>query len=50
MSPEQRKNVILRKLALYFNKDEGDFKELVDQNPELDFKGLLAVLKEKGTY
>jgi hypothetical protein len=28
----------LRKLALYFNKEESDFTELVDQNPNLKFK------------
>ena len=39
-----------RKLALFFNKSEGEFAELVKEHPEANFRELLKILKEKGTY
>lgn len=48
--PERWRNGKLRKLALYFNKEESEFTELVNQNPDSNFRDLLRILKEKGTY
>ena len=40
----------LRKLAMFFKKDESEFESIVDENPDAKFKELLKILKEKGTY
>lgn len=49
-TPGKCRNIKLRKLALYFNKDENEFVEFVDQNPNAKFRELLAILKEKEAF
>lgn len=36
--PETLKETRLRKLALYFNKDQQEFEEVVNENPDADVK------------
>lgn len=40
----------LRKLSLYFNKEEKEFVDFVNEFPSLRFRELLAKLKERGTF
>ena len=40
----------MRKLALFFNKDEEEFSEIVQENPDKNFRELLKLLKEQGKY
>jgi hypothetical protein len=47
---EMWKCVKLRKLALYFSKDESEFTQIVNDNPQLKFREILQLLKDKGTY
>lgn len=46
----KRKMNKMRKLALYFNAKEEDFKDIVNAHPESKFKELLAIVKETGMY
>lgn len=47
---EESKNTKLRKLCLYFNKEEKEFIEIVNEFPELKFDDLLVKLQERGTF
>jgi len=49
-NPEECKNRKLRKLCLYFNKEEKEFIDIVNEFPELSFDDLLLKLKERGTF
>lgn len=49
-NPEEWKALRLRKLSLYFGKDESEFVQLVEENPDLRFRELLKILNDKGTY
>lgn len=49
-SEEDMKQMRLRKLALYFNKEEKDFVDIVNEFPDLRFRDILLKLKERGTF
>jgi len=40
----------MRKLALYFNAKEEEFKDIVNVHPDSNFKELLKIVKETGMY
>lgn len=40
----------MRKLALYFNANDEEFKDIVNAHPDSNFKELLKIVKETGMY
>jgi len=45
---QNRPEIKMTKLGFFFNKDASEFRTLVEEQPELNFQGLLKVLKGKG--
>ncbi len=45
---KKRTGNILEKLAAFFNKSSENYRQIVEDNPDKNFREILTILKEKG--